>query len=273
MKKRIIAALVAACFINISAQAETSGHGSRFDSRIQSVMYNPDNVYRVQTMPDRGTTIEFEPGETINLDSGALVLGNPGSQAEPEWIIGANKAGTAVFLKPSRYAKNPETNAIIRTNKRTYLFDLRLAQNVRTMTYLLRFQYPQPPKTGESPFTGRTINSNPCPGSANWRYQKRGDMALSPYSVWDNGTFTCFRFPTNAPRPAIYTLLPDGREALVNSHLVNDIVVVHGVSQGYRLRLNTLVLGVRTTTSNTGWYNYNGTTTGEIREVKKDDVQ
>ncbi|ENF5697110.1 TrbG/VirB9 family P-type conjugative transfer protein, partial [Salmonella enterica] len=94
--------------------------------------------------------------------------------------------------------------------------------------------------------------------------------AISPSEVWDNGTFTCMRFPTNAPRPVVYEVLPDGTETLVNSHTVNDILVIHSVSTMYKLRLNKLVLAVRTSVNNTGYYNYNGTTTGEIREVKND---
>ncbi|EJZ4870349.1 TrbG/VirB9 family P-type conjugative transfer protein, partial [Salmonella enterica subsp. enterica serovar Cerro] len=71
------------------------------------------------------------------------------------------------------------------------------------------------------------------------------------------------------PRPVIYEVLPDGTESMVNMRTVNDITVVHGVSQEFRLRLNKLVMAVRSKVPNTGWYNYNGTTTGEIREVKK----
>ncbi|EEO4191271.1 TrbG/VirB9 family P-type conjugative transfer protein, partial [Salmonella enterica] len=122
----------------------------------------------------------------------------------------------------------------------------------------------------ESPFVGRDLNQNPCSGNQNRRYEKKGDLAISPSEVWDNGTFTCMRFPTNAPRPVVYEVLPDGTETLVNSHTVNDILVIHSVSTMYKLRLNKLVLAVRTSVNNTGYYNYNGTTTGEIREVKND---
>jgi type IV secretion system protein VirB9 len=219
-------------------------------------------------MKDRVSALQLEPGETINMDSGAMVVGNPGSAQEPEWMVGANKAGNMVLIKPSRYAISPETNIIINTNKRTYLLELKLASSISSMTYILRFDYPSPPKIEPSPFKGRDIITNPCDGTINRAYEKRGDMVLSPYEIWDNGTFTCFKFPTNASRPLIYEVLPDGTESLVNSHPVNDITVVHGVSKVYRLRLNKLVLEMRTKANNTGWYNYNGTTTGEVRGLK-----
>lgn len=245
------------------AVAETSGRGTHLDARIQSALYSPDNVYRLYAMKDRASSIQLEPGETINTDSGAMVAGKPN-----DWKLGANKAGNLIILKPSIYATEPETNVVLSTNRRTYLLELRLTTNPASMTYLLRFNYPHPPTPGESPFKGRSINTNPCDGVDNLQYQKRGDMALSPYRIWDNGTFTCLRFPTNASRPVIYEVLPDGTESLVNWHPVNDIVVVHGVSQEFHLRLNNLVLALRSKVANTGWYNYNGTTNGQIREVK-----
>jgi len=269
MKLKI--ALLALCLAATlpQASAETGGRGTRLDARIQSAMYSPDNIYRIYAMKNRVSSIKLELGETINTDSGAMNLGKPGSEANPEWLIGANKEGSMILIKPSQYAEEPETNLIINTNRRTYLFELKLAPNVSRMTYLFRFSYPQPPKVGETPFKGRDINVNPCSGTMNYSWQKRGDMTISPWRIWDNGTFTCLRFPSNAARPVIYEILPDGTESMVNWHQVNDIVVVHGVSREFRLRLNNLVLALRSKAPNTGWYNYNGTTTGEQREVKK----
>ncbi|EKM7777525.1 TrbG/VirB9 family P-type conjugative transfer protein [Salmonella enterica] len=252
-----------------NASAEIAGKGSAHDGRIQTATYSPDNVFRIYAMKDRVTMIRLEEGETIDSDDGAMNVGKPGDPKNREWILGANKRGSVIMIKPSRYAEEPETNMIINTNRRTYLIELKLAKSLASMTYMLRFDYPKPAPVGETPFKGRDLNVNPCDGKINTQYQRRGDIAISPYQVWDNGTFTCFRFPTNAPRPVIYEVLPDGTESMVNMRTVNDITVVHGVSQEFRLRLNKLVMAVRSKVPNTGWYNYNGTTTGEIREVKK----
>ncbi|MCR8998686.1 TrbG/VirB9 family P-type conjugative transfer protein [Rahnella perminowiae] len=257
------------------AQAEVAGRGGQLDHRVQVATYSADNVFRIYTMKDRISAIQLGPGETINMDTGAMVVGKPGDQNNHEWIIGANKAGTMILIKPSEYATNPETNVFISTNLRTYLIELKLTDKASLMTYLLRFDYPQPPKPAETPFKGRELNVDPCQGTTNVnrRYRKRGDMTLSPSEVWDNGTFTCMRFPTNAPRPAIYQVLPDGTETLINSHAVNDIEVIHAVSKAFRLRMNNLVLELRTDANNTGWYNYSGTTNGQILEVRKDGSQ
>lgn len=246
------------------ANAETAGRGTQLDSRVQVAMYSPDQVYRVYTMKERPTGIQLQPGETINMDTGAFVPGKTN-----EWLIGSNKAGGLLIIKPSARAVDPDTNVLVSTNYRTYLLELKLTDQPSKMTYLLRFNYPQPPKIGETPFKGLNMNVNPCDGNINRKYQRRGDMSLAPSQIWDNGVFTCIRFPTNAPRPAIYQVMPDGQETRVSYHSVNDIVVVHSVSQEFRLRLNNLVLALGTKANNSGWYNYNGTTTGEILEVKQ----
>jgi type IV secretion system protein VirB9 len=245
-------------FTSSSVQAEAVGHGSDLDRRIQTAVYSADNVFRINAFIGRTSVVKLEAGETIRDKDGLMVMGDPNA-----WDIGPNKSGDMVAIKP-KTDQDPNTNFIVNTNKRTYVFELKLVKNVSSMTYLLRFDYPKPPET---PFRGRSINLDPCSGRANRLYDKKGDMSISPTEVWDNGTFTCMRFPTNAPRPVIYQVLPDGRESVINFHTDNDIVVIHGVSAEFMLRLNNLVLAIRSRVSNTGYYNYNGTTNGEIREV------
>nr|WP_258230405.1 TrbG/VirB9 family P-type conjugative transfer protein [Pseudomonas protegens] len=241
------------------------GGGSAFDARIQTAFYTPENVFRVQAMVGRSTLVQLQPGETVNSEAGLIVSGDPAA-----WSIGVNQVGNMVAIKPTT-DQEPDTNLIINTNRRVYVLELKVARRVADMTYLLRFQYPEPPKKA---IATRNPNVNPCAGAVqNRRYQKRGDVALSPIEGWDNGTFTCLRFASNVPRPVVYQVLPDGTERLTNGHQVDNIMVVHGVSDEYRLRLNQQVLAIRTQHQGGAQYNYNGTTTGEVREVKHESEQ
>lgn len=246
------------------SHAETVGRGTHLDKRIQTATYSADNVFRINSSIGRATIIQLESGETIRRDNGIMATGDPTA-----WEIGPNKSGDMVTIKP-KTDQEPDTNLIINTDKRTYVLELKLVKEVAQTTYLLRFSYPKPPKVDETPFVARNLNQNPCSGKENRRYEKKGDLVLSPSEMWDNGTFTCMRFPTNAPRPVVYEVLPDGVETLVNFHNVNDILVIQSVSSMFKLRLNKLVLAVRTSVNNTGIYNHNGTTTGEVREIKND---
>lgn len=251
-----VCSLVSRC-----ASAEVMGAGSRLDSRVQTAVYSPDDVYRVQAVVGRTSLIKFPKNETVNEESGLIISGDPDA-----WELGANLAGNMVAIKP-KTDQDPNTNLIINTNKYTYLFELSLVKDKALMTYALRFTYPEPIGVKKL-VVERDLNPNPCNGVTNRDYQRRGDKEISPYEAWDNGTFTCFRFPANTPRPVVYQVLPDGSESLVNTRNVQNILVVHGVSKAFRFRLNMMVLEVRTRQRLGGFYNYNGTTTGDIRVVK-----
>jgi type IV secretion system protein VirB9 len=260
MKSKTMAAFTA-LLLTVSAQhavAEKMGEGSYLDRRVQTAFYTPDNVFRIHAFVGRSSLIQFPANETINEPSGLMVSGD-----KDAWEIGVNQAGNLVAIKP-KDDRDPNTNLIISTNRHTYLLELKLVNQVADMTYALRFTYPDPPK---KPVVARDFNPDPCPGPIN-TFQVRGDESIAPTEGWDNGTFTCFRFVTNAPRPVVYQVLPDGTETLANVRNVQNIMVVHGVSQLFRFRLNTLIMEAKTRQQVGGFYNYNGTTTGEIREVK-----
>ena len=70
---------------------------------------------------------------------------------------------------------------------------------------------------------------------------------FTPSSVWDDGTFTYFRFPRNAPVPAIFQH-NNGRERTVNSTQVEDGVLrVSGVGREWVLRLGDEIVCIQST--------------------------
>lgn len=246
-------------FTTQQAHAETMGTGSYKDQRIQTAVYSPDEVYRIQAAIGRTALIELRADESVLDQAGLIISGDPKA-----WDLGVNKSGNRVSLVPSTIA-DPDTNLIVSTTKRSYVLELKLTKPPQVPTYLLRWTYPEPPK---KPAPVRSANYDPCSGAINRNYQKQGDMELSPYEVWDNGTFTCFRFVSGGPQPVLYQVLPDGTETLANTRQVDNILVVHGVSKMFRFRLNDLVLAYRTRQPLIRAFNYNGTTTGETRVVK-----
>lgn len=267
MKRKVIIFVVLfalGSLFSFIAKAETMGVGSFLDNRVQTAMYTPDNIFRVQAVVGRTSLIQLPANETVNEESGLITAGDPKA-----WEIGVNKAGNMVSIKPIT-PDDPDTNLTINTNRHTYLLELKLVKPVAQMTSVLRFTYPEALGSKKT-VAAQDLPIDPCKGPRNVNYQRRGDRVLSPLEAWDNGTFTCFRFPTNAPRPVVYQVLPDGTETLANGRTVQNIAVVFGVSQLFRLRLNDQVLEVRTRHKLGGFYNYSGTTTGETRVVKNAD--
>lgn len=240
--------------------AETLGERSVLDRRIQTAIYSPENVFLIQAKVGRTSLVQLPPNETVNSEAGLITSGDPHA-----WSLGVNKAGNMISIKPTT-DKDPDTNFTINTNRHTYLLELKLVKAVSDMTYMLRFKHPEVVKP--KPATAN-LNEDPCNGPRSGPYQMRGDKSLAPMEAWDNGTFSCFRFPSNVPRPVVYQVLPDGTETVANSRPVRDILVVHGVSPLFRFRLNSLVLEAKPTWQVGRSYNHNGTTTGEVREVKR----
>jgi type IV secretion system protein VirB9 len=82
-------------------------------------------------------------------------------------------------------------------------------------------------------------NAEPCATipNMNFRYVGQGDAALAPTQVCDDGRSTFMHLPANQRIPAVFTVLPDGREAAVNVSIGRDgWIMVHEHSPLLRLR-------------------------------------
>ncbi|MPW20074.1 conjugal transfer protein TrbG [Paraburkholderia sp. CNPSo 3157] len=243
------------------------------DPHVQCASYDPDQVYRVATMPGRAVMIQFEPGEHI-VDHGA------GIGDAKAWHMAMNESGA--LLKPG--AIQPETNLVLVTNRRTYTLSLADVSTLQPATWVLRFDYPDtrarasaaqlrrqqavtaalagsaakvppsaepaamPPAVAANAPTatgGNATQTSVMGNSANMQYMMRGDRALAPTALWDDGRFTYFKYATARDLPTIFTKLPDGGEATVNFHMEGDTVVVHEVSRDFVIRYGQSVLGIR----------------------------
>ncbi len=72
----------------------------------------------------------------------------------------------------------------------------------------------------------------------------RASEDIVPTLVFDDGRFTYLRFPGNREVPAVFHVLGDGSEALVNTRMEDDLLVVDRVSRRLVLRAGQAVVGV-----------------------------
>jgi type IV secretion system protein VirB9 len=260
---------IAACLLASSTYVSAAAvpTGTLYDSRIQTVHYNPDDVIVVHTKTGYMTLIQFDKGEFIpNASEG---VGGLGMGDKAAWSLGVR--GNNVFLKPT--AMLPDTNLTVVTNKRTYNFMLVTAKRDKDVTWTLRFVYPQPAKPAET-----LVQAKPAPcgdGPKNLNYFKWGNNDLAPTEAWDDGRFTCFRFPSSKALPTIYRVTPNGdeKEALVNFHIQDDFVVVHDIAKEYRLRDGKQVLGIKTDSLRYAPYNFKNTTVPNQKRVLNDAIE
>ena len=74
-----------------------------------------------------------------------------------------------------------------------------------------------------------------------------GDTDIAPLHVWDDGTFTHFKFAEHLDLPVIYMADGDGQESMVDRHSMGEdstIVVVHKVHDRWILRLGDRALAI-----------------------------
>nr|WP_026229902.1 TrbG/VirB9 family P-type conjugative transfer protein [Trinickia symbiotica] len=259
LPRTAIAATVAMC-ASAPAFALNTPRSCGADPHVQCAAYDPEQVYRVATMPGRAVMIQFEPGEHI-INNGA------GIGDSKAWNLAMNDSGA--LLKPG--AIEPETNLVLVTNRRTYTLALADVSRSQPATWVLRFDYPDtrakataaqlrrqqavasalgkvpaaPAGAGRAEAAGTAVQGAGSATDANMRYMMRGDHALAPTALWDDGRFTYFKYATARDLPTIFTKLPDGGEATVNFHMEGDTVVVHEVSKAFVIRYGQSVLGIR----------------------------
>ncbi|MGF6872707.1 TrbG/VirB9 family P-type conjugative transfer protein [Paraburkholderia sp. MM5477-R1] len=292
MPPAVVAIAAGLAFASSHARALETPRSCGSDPHIQCATYDPNQAYRVATMPGRVVMIQFEPGEHI-IDSGE------GIGDGKAWHVAINDSGA--LLKPG--ALQPETNLVLVTNRRTYSLSLADVSGGQPATWMLRFDYPDTKakltaaqqrrqEAVSAALSGQQGNGPAVPASiagganavrraaaqavtsasaANMQYMMRGDRALAPTALWDDGRFTYFKYATARDLPTIFTKLPDGSEATANFHMEGDTVVVHEVSQSFVIRYGQSVLGIRNDGySPDGHYNRAGSSVPDSARIERD---
>ena len=245
-----LTALLLMGFLPAVSGAVSIPKGSAKDGRIQTVMYNPDDVIHIHARIGEAVLIQLEDGELLTGDpTSGLGMGDAAA-----WNLAAR--GNNLYMKP--VASAPATNMLITTSKkRTYAFDLSLTgkkngKYVQKPTYILRFVYPDTAAykaRAEAQKQAKALEKLKAAGHRpnarhNYNYWGKGDKTLAPTAAYDNGRFTYFSFDNGRELPLIYKVMDDGSEMLLNSHVDGDTVVIHETAKHFVLRLGKSVLGL-----------------------------
>ena len=213
------------------------------DPRLVERLYDPAEVVRIEGKPTVQATIRF--GEDEHIEN--VAIGD--SQA---WQVTPNKRANLLFVKP--LTAKATTNMTVVTDKRTYLFDLIASPAARNPLYVLAFTYPEEPEkvqraegeagiplgTGGPTEIELAAATDPYavadPATLNFAWTTRGDAALLPQRIYDDGTATFLSWPAGTPMPAILIKDHEGTEGPVNYAVRGDTIVVDGVPRELVLR-------------------------------------
>ena len=233
------------------------------DPRLREVYYDPQSVVTVFVKRGVVTDIVLDANESITeVASG---LGADCSKPDSSWCVAAQPGGRHLFVKPKTTAGAPNNIAVV-TDRRTHSFrfvvlvDRDARQPVYRLSVKVAPPAPQPPPLPLLPLSALLID--PAPLSATELVKERltaapqpldssysiaegkGSEDIVPTLVFDDGRFTYLKFPNNREVPAVFHVLPDGSETVVNARMEGDLLVADRVSRRLMLRAGSAVVGV-----------------------------
>lgn len=249
MERVSLIALVVAMFF--SAGYAWAAEPIVTDSRIKTFVYNENDVYSILTHYGYQSNIEFGMKETIRTIS---IGDRVGWQIVP--------AGRRLFIRALE--EGAHTNMTVVTNKRAYQFDLQASDGVslpetHELVYVARFYYPDIEDNSPVP----AVFSDYSPGlpapkpammappvaaapmmpvgrtpSFNYNYTYSGPNEGAPVKIFDDGTYTFFKFRSGAQSiPQFFAVTPQGQEIPVPHRVTPDgFAVVSQIAPRFTLR-------------------------------------
>lgn len=208
------------------------------DGRIQYVNYSANDVVLVHAAIGVATQIILEPDEQV------LEMASGFSDG---WEI-VDKRNN-IYLKPKQEKAN--TNLVVTTNKRAYAFDLKV-NKIKHPTYRLAFHYPDTYQKLSNEQINTALVENDFTSAEvakvknqNYTMQPNKFAAdILPVKTFDDGRFTYIQFAKNSDIPVVYKVGLDKKETIVNSHIQNNFLVIHGVYKVLALRAGSAVVGL-----------------------------
>jgi type IV secretion system protein VirB9 len=215
LKPAFILLAAIAVAIALPAMAQVRPQPGTGDPRIQTVMYDADQVVSLQVASGYELTVEFAPDERIEN----VAIGDSGA-----WQVTPNKRGDRLFLKP---LQGVTTNMTVVTDARSYVFELSPG-SAGGAPYVVRFRYPppSPPANGGAAPVG--------PG----RYKLAGSNDVRPDAISDDGSKTFILWRDSQTLPAVFVIDRDGKETLADGAMRDGRYVLDSVNNKLVFRLD-----------------------------------
>ena len=236
------------------------------DPRLREVVYDPRAVVTVPVKRGVVTLVVLDADESIT--EVAAGLGGDCSKAESAWCVAAQPGGRNFFVKAKSSASAANNLAVV-TDRRTHAFRFVVLADGDPKPPVYRLVVKAPARAAPAtrlalrdlaPLVALPVVPSPPPPQQvvaerlqakpqvmNTQYsvaEGTGSQDIVPTLVFDDGRFTYLRFPGNREIPAVFHVLGDGGETLVNARMEDDLLVVDRVSRRLMLRAGSAVVGL-----------------------------
>ncbi|MBS0236368.1 MAG: TrbG/VirB9 family P-type conjugative transfer protein [Proteobacteria bacterium] len=237
MKKLSKLAAIAAFSVILSAsQAIALERPITTDSRIRTLVYSENDVFRIVVHYGYQTVVEFANGETVEMIS---------SGNNYAWTM--TPADRRLFIKPLE--ESMMTNLTVITNMRTYQFEVQSKPDVGSLdeelAYVIRFFYPDDMSDQLKP---EIMAKNPMIQRAqynNFNYTVTGPDAGAPVKIYDDGASTYFEFES-VPKSLKFEVQSDGCDFTTAMHAQRkgNTFVLNTVAAEFVIKSNAGVVHV-----------------------------
>ncbi|MDT7487272.1 P-type conjugative transfer protein VirB9 [Citrobacter koseri] len=248
--------------------------GSRFDARVQQVVYNPLNVTVISTRPGFMTTLVFDSDE-------AVISARPGFEEAWETRPDANRVsirpvaliqgvpgvdGNTTQMVISPNSRDWHTNLLVVTTRRLYNIELNVIDDNSPQQPAFQVNYRYPGETLEKARQAAAVRQreltqkqqqadiqqalDSAQTPRNWDYLKypgSDSTRIVPDFAYDDGRFTFVGFSPAKSIPSV-TKERNGQEQVVNSSVRRKgsftVLVIKEVTPRLVLRSGSAVVGL-----------------------------
>lgn len=187
--------------------------------RLQQVAWAEGREVILTVLPQTGLTVLLEPGEEIRRVSLA-------DERAIEVRVSAERDSFLVLPSP----EFSETSLLVQTGQRSYPFRVRTGTGLMA-AYLVRFTF-----DGERDTQAEPVSPGPAREARAWNV--RGDRAVRPAVISDDGVRTMITFAPDQPLPAVLALGSTGEEQVVNGYMRDGVFVIDRVHDELVFRLD-----------------------------------
>lgn len=276
--------MLSSVLLNAASFAEEVPSSSNFDTRIQSVSFNAEDVAKINTKLGYITTVVFSENETIDkaitgFDAGwkiesyrnkLFIMPVPVEQQtdfdEEESLGGMMK------YQPTTPEWN--TNLFVSTNKRNYNMVLNIASAGDKHAHMVSFAY-----HGEDIAKAamkQSFDSSRKARNCNY-FVKAGAKSslIVPDFAYDDGEMTYFGFSPAKQLPSIF-LLQNKKEQMINYTVEQKgnfkVVAVHNLGKSFVLRSGDMAAGILNKSFGKYVKPYSSTISQEVERVDHSNV-
>jgi len=242
---------------------------------ITYVDYHQDKIPNIVTAAGIASEIIFEPDEVIEYHTFGFA---------DAWESQITQDHVLVFVAKD---PQPQTNLIVHTNKRSYVFTVTSGNNAweghpdkSGAIYSMRMRYHdaqamqnKKARDEKKVLRNREIATSDTYLYTNYDYRATPNAYdIVPTRVWDNGKITFLTFHQGTKRGVAYELDSEHKANLVNQHTEkNGVLVIHGVYNLMILRLGDQAVEIRRNDKNGRRENTAKTTVkNTVRTVNED---